>query len=72
MEARFACGSVVPDLSFSRNVGSKSQHFVKKNGIFRPAGGAMFFRVRNRVRCVIEKHVVLLRNMWRGGPHNPT
>ena len=39
--------------SFSRKVGSLSQLFVKKNGLFRPAGGEMSFQVSDCVTPVI-------------------
>jgi hypothetical protein len=55
MKTRFACGSMVRDLSFSRNVGSKSQHFVKKICLLRPAGGEMSFQVCDRVTRVIDR-----------------
>jgi len=52
MEAGFACGSMVLLFSFSRTCGSRSHMFVKKNGLFRPAGREITFQVSDRVTPV--------------------
>jgi hypothetical protein len=52
VNGRIACGSMVLFLSFSQKFGSQSQIFVKKDVPFRPAGGDMSFRVRDRVTRV--------------------
>jgi hypothetical protein len=52
MKTRFACGSMVLVLSCSQKFGSQSQIFVNKDVQFRPAGGEMSFRVRDRVSPV--------------------
>jgi len=63
MEARFACGSMVRFLSFSHKCGSQSHICVKKEVQFRPAGGEMSFRVRDRVTgtCFNIARSVVLR-----------
>jgi hypothetical protein len=55
MNGRIACGSMVLFLSFSQKCGSQTYIFVKKDAPFRPAGGDMSFRVRDRVTRVIDK-----------------
>ncbi len=49
IQAGFACGSMVRYGAFSQKCCTKCNIFVKKLVLFRPAGGEMFFRVRDRV-----------------------
>jgi hypothetical protein len=53
MDAGFACGSMVLFRSFWKKSGAPSHFFSKKDGRFRPAGGEISFRVRDRVTPVI-------------------
>jgi len=55
MNARFACGSMVRFLACSGQFGSVSQIVLNKNEIFRPAGGEIPRRVRDRVTRVINR-----------------
>ncbi len=47
--ARFACDSVVRDLSCSQKIYTLCKFFVNKKKIFRPAGGEMLCQVSDRV-----------------------
>jgi hypothetical protein len=70
MRRRFAGGSMVRIVSFSGNVGSVSQHFLKKDASFRPAGGEMSFQKSNdgaigeveRDHCILSPCFAL----WNG------
>jgi hypothetical protein len=53
MAARYACGSMVRFDLFSQKICIMCKFFVKKDGIFRPAGGRISCRVNNRVTRVI-------------------
>jgi hypothetical protein len=53
MKAGFACGSMVLFFFFTKNVAQSATFFVKKHGIFRPAGGEICFRVSDRVTRVM-------------------
>ncbi len=65
MEARFTCGSMVLVFSFSQKCCTTCNIFVKKHGIFRPAGGDIPRQVRDRLihgsigRFAVFAHVVL-------------
>jgi len=52
MKVSRACGSMVLFLSFWKKSGSESHFFSKKEILFRPAGGDIHFRTRNRLTCV--------------------
>jgi hypothetical protein len=56
VEARLACGSMVLFYLFHKKIHTVN-FFVKKNGIFRPAGGEMLCRVSERVTCVNNRSV---------------
>ncbi len=49
MEARCACSSMVLFLSFSQNICTVGKCFVKKKGIFRPAGDDIPRQTRDRL-----------------------
>jgi len=63
--AYFACGSMVRDLSCSRNVGSKSQHFVNKIWVLPPC------RRRNWLSGQRPRNACNLQEL-RGGRSNQT
>jgi hypothetical protein len=52
MQARLACGSMVC-FSFLQKKFHNAKFFVKKNGIFHPAGGDISFQGSVRVRRLI-------------------
>jgi hypothetical protein len=56
MEVRIACGSVVFDLSFFIKHLHNVQMFYEKDGVFRPDGGDINFRVRDRVSRVTVRY----------------
>ena len=52
MDAEFACGSMVLFIFIYKKF-YKVKFFVNKEGFFRPAGGQILFRVRDRVTHII-------------------
>ncbi len=52
VEARFACGSMVHVDLFSQKICTVCKFFVKKDRIFRPAGGGISCRINDRVTRV--------------------
>jgi hypothetical protein len=63
--AQFACGSMVLFYLFSQKICTMCKFFVKKDGIFRPAGGDIPHQTRDRLihgsigRYAVFAHAVL-------------
>jgi len=65
MNGRFAGGSMVRFLSFSQNICTECKCFVKKKGIFRPAGGDMLCQVSNHITRVNDTSYAVVHQTGR-------